>query len=61
MQEDEIIEEVRRARQEYAEKFNFDVHAIGRDLRAKQAAENLPVVSLEPRKPRTRRSKAAIA
>lgn len=61
MYEDEIVEEVRRAREEYAEKFGFDLQAIFRDLRAKQAAEGRPVVTLPPRKPRKRRLKSAVS
>ncbi len=44
---DEIVEEVRRVRQENAEKFNFDISAICADIRRKQAASGRKVVSLE--------------
>ena len=32
---DPIVEEVRKAREAYAEEFGFDLDAIGRDLRAR--------------------------
>ena len=37
MCDDPIVAEVRRTRQELARKFNFDVAAIFRDLRERQA------------------------
>ena len=36
MLSDPIIEEVRRVRQEYARRFNYDLHAIAADLRKKE-------------------------
>ena len=47
---DTIVEEVRKAREEYAAKFNFDLDAICADLRRKQKLTGGPVVSL-PRRP----------
>ncbi len=44
---DEIVEEVRRVRNEHAEKFNHDISAICADIRRKQAAGGRTVVSLE--------------
>ena len=44
---DEIVDEVRRARNEYAEKFNYDIAAICADIRRKQAESKRKVVSLE--------------
>lgn len=50
MRSDPIIDEVRRARAEYAAQFNFDLQAIGRDLMEKQ--KNSPnLVSLPPQRP----------
>lgn len=47
---DEIVEEVRRVRQENAEKFNFDISAICADIRQKQAESNRTVIgSIEQR------------
>ena len=44
---DEIVDEVRRARREHAEKFNYDISAICADIRQKQAESKRKVVSLE--------------
>ena len=48
---DEIVEETRKAREEYAAKFNYDLEAILRDLKKqeKQSGENL--VSLPSKQP----------
>ena len=48
---DLIVEEVRKAREEYAAKFNFDLDAICADLRRKQKLAGGPVVSLPKRPP----------
>lgn len=42
---DEIVDEVRRVRDEHAEKFNYDIAAICADIRQKQAASNRQVVT----------------
>jgi formylmethanofuran dehydrogenase subunit E len=44
---DETVYEVRRVRDEHAEKFNYDVSAICADIRQKQAESKRKVVSLE--------------
>lgn len=44
---DEIVDEVRRVRNEHAEKFNYDVSAICADIRQKQAESKRKIVSLE--------------
>jgi len=44
---DEIVDEVRRVREEHAEKFNYDISAICADIRRQQAASGRKVVSLE--------------
>lgn len=36
--EDPIVAEVRRTREQLSEKFDFDVHVIFADLRARQSA-----------------------
>ncbi|MFN0112190.1 MAG: hypothetical protein ACKVZH_25295 [Blastocatellia bacterium] len=41
---DEIVDEVRRVRNEHAEKFNYDIAAICADIRQKQADSNRRVV-----------------
>jgi hypothetical protein len=42
---DPIVEEVRKAREEYARSFNYDLDAICRDLREKQKHSKNRVVS----------------
>ena len=46
------IEEIRAYREAYAARFNFDLDAIGRDLREKQAKGGRKVVTLPPRRPK---------
>jgi hypothetical protein len=48
---DAVVDEVRKAREDYARQFDFDLDAICRDLREKQASAGVPVVSLPPRPP----------
>jgi len=47
MWRDEIVEEVRKARDEYAAKFDYDLHAIARDLREKQEQSGKTIVRLK--------------
>ncbi|MGA2797428.1 MAG: hypothetical protein ABSE63_07625 [Thermoguttaceae bacterium] len=47
---DPIVDEVRKAREDYARQFNFDLDAICRDLRQKQESSGAKVVSL-PKRP----------
>ena len=47
---DDILEELRRFREAYAERFNYDLAAIFRDLRERQLAGGREVVSLPPRR-----------
>ena len=47
---DAIVDEVRKAREDYARQFDFDLDAICRDLRRKQEASGVQVVSL-PKRP----------
>jgi hypothetical protein len=47
---DPIVAEVRKVREEYARRFNFDLHAMCEDLRRKQKLGGGPVVSF-PKKP----------
>lgn len=52
--DDPIVAEVRRAREAYAAKFNYDLRAIFADIqrRTEEAARaGEPVVSLPPRRP----------
>src|SRR4051794_37981756 len=46
---DPIVEEVRKRGQEYAAKFDFDLHKMGEDLRRRQKERGATVVSLESR------------
>ncbi len=46
---DPIVEEVRKARDEYARKFDYDLDAICRDLRQRQGQGGRQVVSLPPK------------
>jgi hypothetical protein len=51
MSRDTIVDEVRKAREEYSRKFNFDLDAICADLRRQQKLAGGPVVSLPKRSP----------
>ena len=55
MWKDEIVEEVRRIREENAAKFNHDLKAICDDAVKRQKLSGRKVVSFPPRKPATRR------
>ena len=45
MMKDEIVEQVRKAREENAAKFNYDLKAIMADARKRQKGSGHPVVS----------------
>ncbi len=47
---DEIVEEVRRVRQEHAAKFAYDISAICADIRRQQAESGREIVSLAGKK-----------
>ncbi len=51
MNDDPIVEEVRKARNEYAKKFDYDLDAICRDLQKKQEQPGKQVVSFPPKRP----------
>jgi len=51
MWKDPIVEEVRRIRQEHAERFNYDLRAIVDDLRKQQEQSGRKYVRFEPRRP----------
>jgi hypothetical protein len=44
MTPDPIVDEVRRAREEYARRFNYDLRAIGEDLKRGEETSDRPVV-----------------
>jgi hypothetical protein len=46
MYKDEILEEIHKYREEYAQSFNYDLNAIFDDLRKKQIAHGNRVVAL---------------
>ncbi|TWU28113.1 hypothetical protein Pla144_14000 [Bythopirellula polymerisocia] len=49
--DDPIIQEVRKARDDYAKKFNYDLDAICKDLQEKQQRPGKQVVSFPPNRP----------
>jgi len=51
MWKDPVVEEIHRIRDEQAKKFNYDLHAICEDARAKQMSAGHKVVSRSPKKP----------
>jgi hypothetical protein len=52
MWDDEIVEEVRQVRSQHAEKFNFDLWAIYRDLKEQERSGERKLIRLSPRRPR---------
>ncbi len=48
---DEIVEETRKARDEYAAKFGYDIAAIVADVKEKEKHSERPVVSRPPKQP----------
>jgi hypothetical protein len=56
--EDEIVAEVRAVRDAYAQRFAYDVRAIGRDLKRSQDEGNRTVVRLPAKQvePKSRRA-----
>lgn len=51
MIDDPIVAEVRKARDEYARRFNYDLDAICNDLQQRQAQAGRKVVSFPPKRP----------
>ena len=51
MWEDPIVEETRKARQEHASRFNYDLADICRDLKEQEAQGGRSVVVLEAKRP----------
>lgn len=47
---DNIVAEVRQAREAYAKQFNYDVHAMWRDLKKRQQKNGLQGISLSPKR-----------
>lgn len=57
MKDDPIVEEVRRARQEYAARFGYDLRAVAADLREREQQHPERLVSFPP-KPAPRKKTA---
>jgi hypothetical protein len=53
MLNDEIVEETRKAREEYAARFGYDIAAIVADVKEKEKQGERPVVSNTPKQPLT--------
>jgi hypothetical protein len=53
MFDDPIVAEVRKARDEYARRFNYDLAAICHDLQQKQAQSGRKLVSFPPKRPKS--------
>jgi len=51
MWRDEIVEEVRKNREAYAAKFNFDLQAMYSDLKKAERKSKHKKVSFKPKKP----------
>jgi hypothetical protein len=51
MIDDDVVREVRAAREDYCRQFAYDLGAILRDLRERERASGRQVVSLPPRRP----------
>jgi hypothetical protein len=47
---DAIVEEIRKIRDDYARRFNYDLHAMCADLRHEQELSGAAIVSI-PRRP----------
>lgn len=52
MIEDSIVAEVRKARDEYAKRFNYNLDAIFDDLQQRQSQSGRELVSFPPRRPK---------
>ena len=48
---DEIVDEVRAAREAYAARFNYDLAEMYKDLKAKEQAHSRNIAGLEPVEP----------
>jgi hypothetical protein len=54
MEKDPILEELHRVREEYAARFNYDLQAMYRDLKAREERREFVVVRRSPRLPRVK-------
>lgn len=51
MWKDDIVEETRKVREEYAAKFNYDLEAICKDLKEQEKKGKRKIVSMQPKEP----------
>jgi hypothetical protein len=51
MYEDDVIAEVRKAKERIAKQFGYDVRALARALREEQGKDGRRVVNLSPKRP----------
>jgi hypothetical protein len=58
MWKDPIVEEVRKNREEYASRFNFDAHAIFEDISKRQRERGEKLLKFPPRKPKPKQNAA---
>jgi len=56
MEADPIIEEMRRIRKEYAQRFGYDLAAVAADLRRREQQHPVRLVSFPPKPARRRRT-----
>jgi len=49
MKEDDIVQAVRKIRDEHAARFGYDLDAIVQDFRSRQGKDGQPLVSLPPK------------
>ena len=56
MAKDQILDALHKARERYAARFNYDLKAIYRDLKAKQEQGKFEVISRPPRRPRAKQT-----
>ncbi len=56
MYQDPIVDEVRRIRQEYAKRFNYNIRAMAEDLRKSEQEHKERLVSYPPRPYQTRKT-----
>jgi hypothetical protein len=52
-QPDPVVAEIRESRDQRARQFGYDIHAIVKDARERDAADNREVVRLPARRPET--------
>jgi hypothetical protein len=50
MRDDPVVEEVRRAKEEHAARYNYDIHAMGKALQEEQKRSGREVVTVPPKR-----------